>query len=524
MRRFILHPFFFGLMPLTALVASNAQSIHPRYAARPLFVILLVSSVAVVLAYTATKDLRRSGILATASISLFLTYGHVVSTVTSRMPSIEPLLVQAAVAALWGIAFIAMLRMLRRSRFDAATVTRLLNIVGLVGLALPLYQVSLYELTIRESWPGDVEIPIPANGLWEISSQTGTPDIYYIVLDGYGRADVLHELYALDNSTFLDALRKRGFFIAGAARSNYSQTHLSLASSLNMDYLDFLVAAMGSDSGDHTPIDYLIGHNNVSTLLKSLEYRIVTLNSGYRRTEIRDADTYLNERIVAVTPLESVLIEHSAMRLLLDVAPILGLSRWYPGYEAHRDLVAFELEQLRDAAQIPGPKFVFAHIMSPHPPFVFDRNGNSAESTFPYSAKDGDLYPGTQESYVAGYRDQLTYLNSVVLQVVDSLIEDSDTVPVIVLQGDHGPGSLLQWDHPQQSNLNERMAILNAIYLPHAASDWMREGLSPVNTFRIIFRELFGARVDSLEDHSFFSGWRFPYDLSEVGGPEEPSK
>ncbi len=61
-----------------------------------------------------------------------------------------------------------------------------------------------------------------------------------LCLQGYGWVtiarflhDRLRELYDYDNSAMLEALAERGFFIASRAHSNYCQTGLSLASSLN---------------------------------------------------------------------------------------------------------------------------------------------------------------------------------------------------------------------------------------------------------------------------------------------------
>ena len=67
------------------------------------------------------------------------------------------------------------------------------------------------------------------------------PDIYYIVLDGYGREDILNEYYAYDNSEFLENLAKRGFAVPHQARSNYPKTVLSISSTLNMDYISNLM-------------------------------------------------------------------------------------------------------------------------------------------------------------------------------------------------------------------------------------------------------------------------------------------
>ena len=62
-----------------------------------------------------------------------------------------------------------------------------------------------------------------------IPSRTGrllkkAPDIYYIILDGYVRDDVLKDLFAYDNSGLIEYLRGRGFFVAEQSRSNYRKS------------------------------------------------------------------------------------------------------------------------------------------------------------------------------------------------------------------------------------------------------------------------------------------------------------
>jgi hypothetical protein len=66
------------------------------------------------------------------------------------------------------------------------------------------------------------------------------PDIYYIILDGMGREDVLITYYQLDLTDFLSNLEQHGFYIADKSFSNYAWTELSLPSSLNFIYLEDL--------------------------------------------------------------------------------------------------------------------------------------------------------------------------------------------------------------------------------------------------------------------------------------------
>ncbi|MBA3430557.1 MAG: hypothetical protein H0U16_03630, partial [Actinobacteria bacterium] len=85
--------------------------------------------------------------------------------------------------------------------------------------------------------------------------------------------------------------------------------------------------------------------------------------------------------------------------------------------------------------------FLFAHLLSPHVPFVFDRNGHIPEpSCRPdcnrYRLRADEAGISTDE-FQASYADQVHYLNGRILGVVDSILEASPDA-VIVLFSDHG--------------------------------------------------------------------------------------
>ena len=77
------------------------------------------------------------------------------------------------------------------------------------------------------------------------------------------------------------------------------------------------------------------------------------------------------------------------------------------------------------------------------------------------------LFEGrTPQDYVTLYRDQLEYIDQKVLEGIKRILSSSPHQPLIVLQSDHGPASLLEWQNPTPESLRERMSILNAYYLP----------------------------------------------------------
>ena len=138
-----------------------------------------------------------------------------------------------------------------------------------------------------------------------------------------------------------------------------------------------------------------------------------------------------------------------------------------------------------------GPQFSYIHLISPHPPFVFDAEGNPNYP--PDFWNEQREYP--YDNYQKGYIGQMTYLNKKVLTAIDTILAESETPPIIVIQGDHGA-----WMQPK----NLRMWIFNAYYFP-GHEDVLYPTVSPVNTFRLIFNTYFGGKYEILEDQSYFS-------------------
>ena len=99
---------------------------------------------------------------------------------------------------------------------------------------------------------------------------------------------------------------------------------------------------------------------------------------------------------------------------------------------------------------------------------------------------------------------------------IDRILENSDTPPIIIIQGDHGPGAYLKWSSAEKSNLDERFGIINAYYFPEGDQGWLYPSITPVNSFRIMFNRYFEGEYPLLEDESFFSTWRKPYKFISV--------
>jgi hypothetical protein len=399
----------------------------------------------------------------------------------------------AAIAYIW-----------RRRTAPFRTLTIYLNIVSATLLAFALGGIgSASAGPVPSPWQSVVDGMVQENLRQPLQPPASPPDIYYIILDGYARADVLAEFYGHDNSAFLDSLTARGFYVPGHSFSNYPQTYFSLASSLNLNYLDDVRGVMGDDSHDRRPLRYLIENNSVVQALRQAGYAYVLLSSDYSATQGSSQVDFCFCESYGLSEFENVLLTPTPFWL------------WSPQsfqYDAHRQKIESTLTHLRKLPHLAQPMFVFAHIMAPHPPFVFGPQGESLPQHAPFTISDGGDYPGSHNEYIERYRGQVTYLNTQITAVVDAILARSSTPPVIILQGDHGPRSMPDGE----SSARERLGIFAAYYLPNSDNQPFYDAMTPVNTFRLIFNRYFGTHYATLKDKSYFSTWNHPYQFAQA--------
>ena len=171
--------------------------------------------------------------------------------------------------------------------------------------------------------------------------------------------------------------------------------------------------------------------------------------------------------------------------------------------------------------QIPRPAFVFAHILAPHPPFVFDRQGGPAPSRSPFAFADGDhwlnLHGPDDTSYRRRYADQAVWVMHRLAGAIDAITADTTREHVIIVQGDHGPGSGLRWEQPLETDHDERFGIFNAWFVPAGTEVGLYEGMTAVNTFPVLFNALFGTRIALQPDDHWFARMSQPYIFFPVG-------
>jgi hypothetical protein len=520
-----LYPALFGAFAVLSLYSSNFDELEPGDLVRPLLLAVGFGVALTAACQLLWRSREQGALVAAGTLIAFFSYGHLFESLSPLEVAGRSLGHHRYALAAIGLGWLAWLRWTGRRRRWPRALGPLLQaaavVAGLVGAGGLLWR-----------WRA-AQAPLPASSL-ALEGEPGPielPDIYYIVLDGYGRQDVLARYYGFDNSPFLDRLRSLGFYVADRSTANYNQTVLSLAASLNMQYVQDLIEGQAPGPEGRARLAETLKHSELRRYLERIGYDTLAFETGYSQTEIRDADVFWGPEADPsrsehpllggrVSAFESLLLSTTAMRAVLDFDPLrrqLALdSLTDPHYEMHRARVRYTLDSLGKAAEHRGATFVFAHVISPHPPFVFDSEGRPLSNRGLYSLADADAFGATPEEYVALYRSQLEYLNTLVIPALEDILQRSDRPPVILLQADHGPGAYLVWDSLEGSLLKERMSVLNAYYFPDASYERLDPTISPVNSFRVVLSQYLGADLPRLPDRSFFSTWDQPLVMTDV--------
>jgi len=495
-QRFLLYPLFLAAYPITFWYSENVGEAILSHVWVTAFAVLAITALLTAILQILIRDNVKTATLVGILLVAFFSFGRIRQLLFYKLEvSISgiPIAQEQTLAIIFlCTVFITTVIVLRYGK-------GLQNIIDIISL------VAILMVAINIISAANANTKISVNHSSELSVQTidgldrsRLPDIYYIILDSYGREDVLRKNFSFDNKYFIDNLIDRGFFVADRSNANYPlATELSLASLLNMRYLrDF-----------ESPVS-LIEDNIVISIMKSMGYKYVHIGSGfYASNTNRNADIQLSNLN------EHPFINEFSMALLNDtmaspLSGFLGFNLAVKKYtQKHAKDFNDSLAWLKSIPKINGPTFTFSHNFPPHSPFVFDRDGNILDpNRFNVIAnKEEERTLGNQ-----AYIDQLVHVNQAIMDVIDVLLEQSEPeVPIIILQGDHGPPSSTD-KLDLVYYILERTPTLNAFLLPNHCESVIYPEISLVNSFRALLNSCFKGELDLLKDETYWGSFVEP--------------
>jgi hypothetical protein len=503
------HHVLIAAYPILYLVSINVGEVDPGEALVPLAISVGAALGLFFVLRVARVSARRAAIVVSIVAVVILMFGQWASAIQPLGISGLPLL------ASWVLIGAALIALVSVVRSDLRGVTMVLNIGSAILVVLTLMGVGADLVTAPTAFVGgqrvDVDGSTAPTPVPEALPGSPPRDIYYLMVEDHGAPRTLEEYLDIPDSGLMDWLEGAGFEVLRETRSNYGRTPLSVASQMNMTYLDELAAELGPDNPHHGPLREMVKDAEATRFLKERGYAYVLLGSQYdltAKSQIAD----VNPTFAETSDFIGVLTEST---ILPSAADLIGLEDDFTNRRRNYDAAMWDLETFPELAELPGPKFVFMHLFLPHEPWIVDGEGG-------YVTEEADA----ERSPTERYRTQWAFVDREMKELIAGLLTGpEETRPIIILTTDEGPntpdmrsvGDNIDWAGASDAELDLKFAIFTAYYLPGLSETCIYPGMSSVNTFRLVFDLYFDAGLPLLSDRSFIHRDRsHPYDLTDV--------
>jgi len=504
----IIHPILIALFPVFLVYSQNIHLILIQGIIFPILIILGITIAIWVSIKFILKNTRKSALLTSLYVFLFFSYGIIFKILESNVTEEYFILIHVLLLIAYTALVVFITYYIIKTRRNFSYVTSTTNVVSIILLSLIFFNITTYNFENFSSFNDETYEPIiVGNNLGSL------PDIYYIVLDEYAPLRTLNTVYDYDNSDFVKFLQERDFYIAKNSHSNYAETFLAMASTLNMKYVNYLSDTVGEESLDQRIPYQMISNNHVMKNLKSIGYEIYNFDSGWwgtRSLQIADANLCSKNQNMdfhTLHALKQISIFRAFDMFIKDPSSEIF-------HQERRDRIFCQFDDITKIKQeTEKPVFVFMHVMAPHDPYVFGPDGEEVDYKYTFGPT-GTAYLDPSEEKTA-YLNQLIYLTKTLRGVIENLQENSENQPIIIIQSDTGPSTKFG-ETVNEMHQVDRMSIFNAYYFPNGKYDLLSDDITPVNSFRIVFDSNFQTDYGLVEDKVFYSTYEKPYELIEI--------
>jgi hypothetical protein len=353
------------------------------------------------------------------------------------------------------------------------------------------------------------------------------PDIYYLLFDRYGSEEQLQANFNYDNSDIMNYLSSKGFINRPNAYANYPFTMSSVPSTLAMNYFPQFEQKFGQDGRWQSGFPYRTIFNDppVAQILKQNGYKYNQLSSWWDFTRVgikADSNPTQSFRLsifgahLYLTDLQRDIMFKSILSPWLKKGISSGSTPIikYDLDRNPRENFEAQMKSIKDIAgrtNKSGPQFSFAHILAPHPPYLFAADGS-------WPSYDGEANDnGVDES--VKYVNETKHVNSQIKELV-RYIQRNDPNAVIVIQADEGPypkqfrGEITASNYYDPLKLpidkmKQKFSVMASYYMPGLNEEQTKQLNSSVNTFRVVLNNYMGYSMPMLPDCNFSTGDKF---------------
>jgi hypothetical protein len=324
------------------------------------------------------------------------------------------------------------------------------------------------------------------------------PDVFFIVFDGYTSSAVLKEDFDFDNKILDSLLEVHHFAVLPSSKSNYNLTPFSLGSVLNASYLKVDSQEYVINHKDLLSAVNTVRDNWIVPFLQRNEYEIKNFGVFDFKTAPAATYPYFGKNYFTGAIDDQTFFS----RALGDIGWNFTLRNIFTGQfrvprmylKQKKEYILrneFNYEHLIKElqAQTDKPRFVYCHMMLPHEPYYFNKDGSLVSDTAILLQKVRDE---------AGYIGQVQYSNHLLEKIIQLSSKNSSRARIVLIMGDHGYRS-----YPSKSERPKTFRNLNCFYSSDGTQN-LYKAISPVNAFRFIMNRYFDQKLPFLKDTSIY--------------------
>lgn len=279
------------------------------------------------------------------------------------------------------------------------------------------------------------------------------PDIFVVVLDGYPGLRTLDAYPGRPTTALVEALEERGLHTPESAWSSYWSTALSVPSLVNMACP--VTDTHGGSATEQELYETIGGANVLVEMLTQNGYTTHMVESGWSGSSCGPAIDHC---------VPSGLFDEAMSLVLNDtvLGPSLSSTLGSPFTIGSEKTMDWLLVNASTISADPSPNLVFAHLISPHPPFYLDHSCNRVVDS---SREGSGLYRAgvPNEQREAFFEGQMYCVNDFMLRLADAVEIDD----VLIYVSDHGSARHRQLNLPpsewEVGHISERFNVFMAV-------------------------------------------------------------
>ncbi len=312
------------------------------------------------------------------------------------------------------------------------------------------------------------------------------PNVFYIIADGLGSLNTLNK-NKIDTSFIKKYLIKNKYQIAENSKSSYTETHLTMASIFEMDYIVNGLDKLYKNNGPYFPYFEKNKTPKIVSGLNNIGYKFYWFGNNISKCArvpnincIEILHEKLFDKIIndyaSETFFSSTLI-YAIYEYFLKISKIS-----YIPLDGN-DVIKFYKKILINSSDNlkKGGNFTLLHHMSPHTP-MRDENCNLLS---------------LEERMIVSQKNYETSVQCVFKRIVEisEIILSKYPKSIIIVQGDHGPvfenklNKKLPYGTSKKPNgkvINDRIKIFNAAYLPNKCKNKFYNEIGTVETVKLV--------------------------------------